>query len=290
MTKDVAKSIKAKLLNLAKRERLDYQLLVIRYLYERLLYRLSISDHREKFYLKGGALLYAFEKEHSRPTLDIDFLGVQINNDVSHIKEVFVKICSLVCEEDGVEFDINTITTEVIADQKDYAGIRLSLVAHLDSIRQIMKMDIGFGDVVKPMPLVISYPALMDELPTANILAYSLESVVAEKFQAMIELSEANSRYKDFYDVYKILKNQKLDNDSLSEAIHATFQNRKTDYFKEHPLFTEEFATNEERNKHWGRFLKKIKQEDGLSFEIIMKTIILRLEPIYGMLNISNLK
>lgn len=109
MTKDIAKSIKAKLLNLAKEEQLDYQLLVIRYLYERLLYRLSISDYRKKFYLKGGALLYAFEKEFLRPTLEIDFLGVKIKNDLSHIKNVFTEICSLPCEEDGINFDINTI-------------------------------------------------------------------------------------------------------------------------------------------------------------------------------------
>ncbi|WP_352423535.1 nucleotidyl transferase AbiEii/AbiGii toxin family protein [Proteiniphilum sp.] len=281
MTKDIAKSIKAKLLNLAKQERLDYQLLIIRYLYERLLYRLSISDYRERFYLKGGTLLYAFEKEYPRPTLDIDFLGVKIKNDVAHIKEIFIEICGLACEEDGVNFDINSIATEEITEQKDYTGIRLSLVAHLDTIRQVMKMDIGFGDVVTPRPLVISYPALMEELPTASILAYSLESVVAEKFQAMIELSEVNSRYKDFYDVYKILKNQELDNDILSAAIHATFQNRETHYFKGHPLFTKEFVTNEERNKHWSLFLKKIRQDDGLSFESVMTVIVSRLEPIY---------
>ena len=197
MSKDVAKSIKAKLLNLAKKERLDYQLLVIRYLYERLLYRLSVSDYRDKFFLKGGALLYAFEKEYPRPTLDIDFLGVKIKNDVAHIKNVFTEICSLPCKEDGVDFEIKTITTEEITKQKDYTGIRLSLVAHLDSIRQVMKIDTGFGDVVTPKPLIIAYPALMEDLPQAKVFAYSLESVIAEKFQAMIELSEVNSRYKN---------------------------------------------------------------------------------------------
>ena len=281
MTKDIAKSIKAKLLNLAKKEQVDYQLLVIRYLYERLLYRLSISYYRENFYLKGGALLYAFEKEYPRPTLDIDFLGVKIKNDAVHIKNAFIEICSLICDEDGIVFDINSIITEEIIEQRDYTGIHLSLVAHLESIRQVMKMDIGFEDVVIPKPLVITYPALIEELPAVNIVAYSLESVVAEKFQAMIELSEVNSRYKDFYDVYKILKNQELDNDALSAAIHATFQNRETNYFKDHPLFSKEFATDEERNKHWMRFLKRIKQDDDLSFKAVMTLITSRLNPIY---------
>jgi predicted nucleotidyltransferase component of viral defense system len=290
MIKDIAKSIKARLFNLAKKERLDYQLLVIRYLYERLLYRLSISDYRDKFYLKGGVLLYAFEKEYSRPTLDIDFLGVKIKNDMVHIKNVFIEICSMPCEEDGVDFDINTITTEEITKQKDYTGIRLSFVAHLDSIRQLMKMDTGFGDVVMPSPLIISYPALMEELPQATVFAYSLESVVAEKFQAMIELSEVNSRYKDFYDVYKILKNQKLTDDALSAAIHATFQNRNTVYLESHPLFTKEFATDEERNKNWMRFLKKIKQDNDLSFETVISLIVLRLEPVYKTMKDGKLK
>lgn len=281
MTTDIAKSIKAKLLNLAKKEQLDYQLLVIRYLYERLLYRLSVSDYREKFYLKGGALLYAFEKEFSRPTLDIDFLGVKIKNDMSHIKDVFTEICSLSCKEDGINFDITAITAEDITENKAYTGIRVSIVAYIDSIRQVMKMDIGFGDVVMPKPLVITYPALMEELPAANIVAYSLESVIAEKFQAMIELSEVNSRYKDFYDVYKILKNQHLNDDALSAAIHATFQNRETYYSESHPLFTREFVMDKERNRHWLRFLKKIKQDNDLSFEAVMVLITARLKPIY---------
>lgn len=285
MTKDIAKSIKAKLLCLAKKKQLDYQLLIIRYLYERLLYRLSISDYREKFYLKGGALLYAFEKEFPRPTLDIDFLVVKIKNDIAHIRDVFMEICSLSCEEDGIDFDINAITTEEISENKAYTGIRVSLVAHLDSIRQVMKMDIGFGDVVTPKPMSIVYPALLEELPIATIWAYSLESVVAEKFQAMVELSEVNSRYKDFYDVYKILKNQELNDNALSAAIHATFQNRGTRYFKHHPLFTKEFAISEERNKHWTRFLKKIKQDNDLSFETVMSLIVSRLKPIYETLN-----
>jgi predicted nucleotidyltransferase component of viral defense system len=288
MTKDTAKSIRAKLLNLAKKEQLNYQLLVIRYLYERLLYRLSISNYREKFYLKGGALLYAFEKEFPRPTLDIDFLGVKIKNDAEHIRDVFREICALPCDEDGISFDINTITTEEITENRAYMGIRVSFTAHLDTVRQGLKIDIGFGDVIVPEPLAITYPALMGELPVATVFAYSLESVVAEKFQAMIELSEVNSRYKDFYDVYKILKNHNLTNETLAAAIHATFQNRETVYFKSHPLFSKEFAMDEERNRYWTRFLKKIKQDDGLSFETVMSLIVSRLEPIYKTLNKSN--
>ena len=281
MTQDISKLIKLKLLRIAKKERLDYQQVIIRYLYERLLYRLSVSNYREKFYLKGGVLLYAFEKEFPRPTLDIDFLGVEIKNDAQHIKDVFMEICALPCKEDGIIFDTSTITTVEITENRVYMGIRVSFIARLDTIRQVMKMDIGFGDVVVPKPLVITYPALMDELPVATVFAYSLESVVAEKFQAMIEFSEVNSRYKDFYDVYKILRNQEFTDIALTSAIQATFRNRTTFYHQSHPLFTKEFAVNEERNRHWMRFLKKIKQDKNLSFETVMSVIVSKLQPIY---------
>lgn len=244
-----------------------------------------MSDYRDKFYLKGGALLYAFEKEFSRPTLDIDFLGVKIKNDLVHIKNVFAEICSVTCDKDGISFDVNTITTEDITEGRDYKGIRVTLVAHLDTIKQVMKMDIGFGDVVTPQPLELSYPSLMEELPQANIMAYSLESVIAEKFQAMIELSEVNSRYKDFYDVYKILKNHSLDIDIISDAIRATFDNRETGYQLNHPLFTKEFATDVVRNQQWTRFLKRIKLDKSLNFEEVISLITSRLEPIYEKLN-----
>ena len=281
MTKNIAKSIKIKLLNLAKKELVDYQQLVIRYLYERLLYRLSISDYNRKFYLKGGTLLYAFEEELSRPTKDIDFLCVKIKNDMEQIKDIFIEICALPCKEDGVNFDTGTITTETITEGRVYAGINISLVAYLDTIRQVLNIDIGFGDIVVPKPLVISYPALMKELPTATILAYSLESVVAEKFQAMIELSEVNSRFKDFYDVYKILKNHKFSDEILSTAIQTTFHHRNTANIKSHPLFSKEFAIDEKKNKQWMRFLKKIKQDDSLTFETVMSLIVTKLKPIY---------
>jgi predicted nucleotidyltransferase component of viral defense system len=280
MIKDIGKSVKARLLNLAKEKKVDYQVLIIRYLYERLLYRLSVSDYKEKFYLKGGALLYALAKELPRPTLDIDFLGVQLNSDSEHIKMVFMEICQMPCS-DGVLFDTETITTESITEGKTYTGIRVSLLAHLDSIKQVLKIDIGFGDIVKPSPQLLFYPTLIGSFPSPSILAYSLEAVVAEKFQAMIELADLNSRYKDFYDVYRILLHENLSNETLSEAILATFRNRGTVYYTNHPLFSQEFANNEERNRQWRHFLKKIKQDETLEFNTVMALIRARLESVY---------
>ncbi|MDR2848407.1 MAG: nucleotidyl transferase AbiEii/AbiGii toxin family protein, partial [Bacteroidales bacterium] len=241
---------------------------------------------REKFYLKGGALLYAIEQEYARPTLDMDFLGVKISNDAAHIKEIFREICAL-DTEDGVFFDTSKISAEVISDTKDYHGIRLSFVAHLDNIRQTMKLDIGFGDVVTPNPVNLYYPVLMDNFPEPYILAYSSETIVAEKFQAMVELSEVNSRYKDFYDVFRLLSRHFLDETVLATAIETTFRNRNTGFIPNHPLFSTQFSTDEERNKHWGRFLKKINREN-LTFETVMDTIKLRLQPIYEKIATNN--
>ena len=241
--KNYGRSVKERLLNISRAEKYSSQLLISRYFQERLLYRLSVSDYKDKFILKGGALLYAHDGFQARPTLDIDFMAKNVSNDMANIKKIFQKICQVEGKEDGVVFDVDTIETSEIAISKDYHGVRLSLLAHLDTAQQNLSMDIGFGDVITPSPQQLAFPALIGTAPGANILAYSLETVVAEKFQAMISLSFGNSRMKDFFDVYQILIKQTLDSATLSEAIKATFANRGTDYKENHPLFSEEFFT-----------------------------------------------
>lgn len=257
-SKDYGKSVKAKLLNLSKAEGLPYQPLLIRYVQERLLYRLAQSKYKNRFYLKGGALLYAHEQLKARPTLDIDFLGSSINNDKKIIEEAFSEICSISCKEDGIVFDTDTIETEEINENRVYKGIRLHVTAQLDTVRQKIAMDIGFGDVITPEPQELEYPLLLDGLPAVCIMAYSLETVVAEKFQAMIELSENNSRMKDFYDLYTLLYNNALDSDMLEKAIHATLKNRGTPYEENHPLFSDDFPKNPRFQMLWKGFIKKI--------------------------------
>jgi predicted nucleotidyltransferase component of viral defense system len=197
MTKEIAKSRKAKLLLIAKMGNIDYQTLLIRYFYERLLYRLSVSRFKEKFCLKGGTLLYALAKDAPRPTLDIDFLGINLSNEMENIKNAFIEILAIDCESDGVFFDTKTIKAQELTGNKLYNGIRVSYTAHLDSIRQTMQVDIGFGDVITPSPQNLRYPVFFDNLPIPEIYAYSLETVIAEKFHAMIELSETISRFKE---------------------------------------------------------------------------------------------
>ena len=286
--KNYGKSVKERLLNISREEKYSSQLLISRYFQERLLYRLSVSAYKDKFILKGGALLYAHDGFQARPTLDIDFMAKNVSNDMANIKKIFQEICRIECQEDGVVFDINTIETGEIAISKDYHGVRLTLLAHLDTAQQYISMDIGFGDVITPFPQQLAFPALIATAPGANVLAYSLETVVAEKFQAMISLSLGNSRMKDFFDVYQILSKQTLDSATLSEAIKATFANRGTDYKENHPLFSEDFFTDSNRSLYWKGFLKRIKYSTPLSFTDVGTLIRTQLQPYWDQLRSKN--
>ena len=282
--KNYGKSVKERLLNISREEKYSSQLLISRYFQERLLYRLSVSAYKDKCILKGGALLYAHDGFQARPTLDIDFMAKNVSNDMANIKKIFQEICRIECQEDGVVFDINTIETGEIAISKDYHGVRLTLLAHLDTAQQYISMDIGFGDVITPFPQQLAFPALIATAPGANVLAYSLETVVAEKFQAMISLSLGNSRMKDFFDVYQILSKQSLDSATLSEAIKATFANRGTDYKENHPLFSEDFFTDSNRSLYWKGFLNRIKYSTPLTFTEVGALIRTHLQPYWNQL------
>lgn len=281
MKKDIGKSIRTKLFNIAKSKNVDFQQLAIRYLYERLLYRLSISKYRDKLYLKGGVLMYAIEQNYARPTLDIDFLGSQMSNEMSELIKVFAEISAVHDPEDGVVFDFEHITVEPINEAKDYVGTRLSMVARLDTLKQPLKIDIGFGDVLVEEPKIITYQPEINTLKAPKIKAYSIETVIAEKFQTMIDLSELNSRLKDFYDVYGLLTNHDLNEELLSSSIRTTFKNRGTGYIENHPLFTPEFARDTKRLTQWKAVLKKQKKNMDLDFEHVLKTIEKRLKPIF---------
>lgn len=282
MTKNIGKSVRDKLMNITKKQNSQFNIIVTRYYYERLLYRLSLSDYRDKFYLKGGTLLYVTQKNLARPTLDIDFLGVKIKNDLLHIKDVFTEVCSINPDTaDGVEFDIDSITTETITEGKDYSGVRVSLNVKLDTMRQRMKIDIGFGDTIVPSEVELLYPTLIEDDQTISIIAYSLESVVAEKFHAMIELASINSRYKDFYDIYTILLYSDIDMQSLTQAILSTFQTRHSQYVDNHIIFTEQFVNDATRQTHWSKFLKNIDYKGDLPLSTVMKVINENLKPIY---------
>lgn len=280
---NVARSIKARLLNMADDDNKKYQQLIVRFFLERLLFRLSKSEYRGRFILKGGALLYAFEEFIPRPTLDIDFMGLRISNDKANILTAFRKIASMSYPEDGITFHTDTLTADDITVEKKYPGIRISMVANIGSYRQNLTFDIGFGDVIVPRPQELEYPTLFDAMERPDILAYSLETVVAEKFQTMIDRGRFNSRMKDYFDLYRIFSIHQFDNTLLSDAIKATFVNRGTEFVEEHDFFSADFAKDTMLNQLWKNYIRRLKL-DLPSFPEIHNFITNRLMPYWRML------
>ena len=271
--KNYGKSNRDKLLNLAKQTKgADYNLILLRFVQERFLYRLSLSAYRENFFLKGGALLFAHDRFAARPTRDMDFLGDRISRDKENIKRIMLEICSIACEEDGVTFDCGEeeIWLEDITVEKEYNGTRVHMTAHMDTIVQPFSIDVGFGDVIVPEPVNLDYPLLLEDLPEVNVAAYSLETVVAEKFQTMIDRGTINSRMKDFFDVYTILKCGKVDSGLLKEAVVEVFENRGTKADPDSVVFSDGFAQDQMRQTMWKAYLKKIKYKGELPFADVM--------------------
>ena len=278
--KNHAKSVKTRLLNLMNTTGYQYMYLLARYFNERLLYRVSVSAYKDNFLLKGGSLLYAFNGLETRPTVDVDFMALNIGRDPEHLEKVFREILSTTCEEDGVTFDAD-LKSEPITIEKEYPGTRFYLTARMDSIVYQMSVDIGFGDVVTPKPVIVDFPLLLDNIPAIHIKAYSLETVVAEKFHTMLVRDAGNSRMKDFFDCYQILTTKDLDENMLYSAIQATFDNRGLERDANLQLFTDAFATDHERLLRWSTFLKKIHWKENLAFADVMKVITARLELMY---------
>ena len=273
MTKNIGKSIKTRLLTLAKEEKQDYMKVLVRYLHERLLFRISASPYKSHFLLKGSSLLYALDGFKARPTIDIDLLGERISNDRDSLNRVFQKVCSVECEDDGVSFDADSLELVPIAVEKKYPGTCVKVVAHLDTIVQQVSVDIGFGDVVTPYPVSLDYPLLLPDVPAVELYAYSLETLIAEKFHTMVDRDESNSRMKDFFDVYQLFTYHEIDMTLLEEAIVSTFKNRNTSYKDNLALFTDKFARDDTRNEWWKAFLKKIRWKEQIDFSDVMNCI-----------------
>ncbi|MDD6837509.1 MAG: nucleotidyl transferase AbiEii/AbiGii toxin family protein [bacterium] len=278
--KNYGKSVRTRLVNLMNETGYKYMYLLARYFNERLLYRVSVSQYKDNFLLKGGSLLYALDGLEARPTVDVDFMADRISRDRVTLTGVFKQIVAIGCDEDGVLFDTESIKTEPITVDKKYPGLRFYVTAHMDTIVHSMSIDIGFGDVVSPYPMAIDFPLLLPNMPSVNLQAYSLETVVAEKFHTMIDRDETNSRMKDFFDCYQLLTQRNLSDETLYEAIKATFDNRALVYKSNLKLFSDEFVTDRERIIRWKAFLKQIKWKEEISFSSVMQVIRERLQPL----------
>jgi len=277
--RNIDASVKAKLKNIAKNHRKSFNLILQLYIQERLLYRLGMSDYKDNFVLKGGLFLFSMTGFKGRPTRDIDFLAYQISNDIENIKEIFKKICKIEYN-DGIIFDPNSVSVEEIKREAEYRGIRVKLTGYLGKAKEIIWIDIGFYDIVVPEIVTAEYPVLLD-MDCPKIRMYSFESVVAEKFEAIVSLGELNSRMKDFYDIFILLSEKKFNRYILRKAIVETFKRRGTDILKSDQVFKKEFIEDRSRVNQWKLFLKKIGQKN-IGFEYLMNVIKKTLQPIYN--------
>lgn len=244
---------------------------LVTYGLERTIYRLSVSKYAEKFTLKGGIFLYAlFDGEYARATIDIDLLAQQIPNDAEEMKNVFNDIFSIKCD-DALRFDLNTLKVINITEFKEYHGINVSIMGYLDRTRIPISIDIGFGDAVYPERMKMEFPVLLD-MDIPKVYAYSIYSVIAEKFEAFVSLGLANSRYKDFYDIYVLADSYDLNGMELMNAIIETFAHRETS-FDDIAAFEDDFIKDETRQGRWRTFIKKKKALVQVEFEETMQLL-----------------
>ena len=261
--KDIAASVRQRLMNHARSTGEAFNLILVRYGLERLLYRLSVSQRQDELILKGGSLFYAWTEQLHRPTKDLDFLGSGIP-DISRMRELFMEICSVEAVDDGLKFDQDSLLVEDIKEDQQYEGVRVKVVAFLGNAKIHLQADIGFGDSTVPSPIEIDYPVLLD-FPQPKVRAYAKETVVAEKLQAMVALGIANSRMKDFYDLQKFASAFEFDGRSLVDAIASTFRRRNTEVPAEAPIaFTREFFADEDKQKQWDAFAGKLESNQSL--------------------------
>jgi predicted nucleotidyltransferase component of viral defense system len=223
----IATSIRLRLRNLARERGEDFQQMLVSYALERVLYRLAQSRHRDRFVLKGALLFRLWFDLTQRPTRDADFLGFG-NAEPEEFATVFREIADMqMAEDDGLVLDAGSVRVVDIRKEAGYPGVRVSMTAILDGARIPVQCDIGFGDAVTPAPLQQTYPTLLD-MPAPVLAVYPLETVVAEKLEAIVKLAGFNSRLKDYFDLWILMRYENLDRALMPLAIQATFSRRKT--------------------------------------------------------------
>lgn len=252
--RNLGASIRARLLDRARSERADFQILLTRYALERLLYRLSISPEREHFILKGAMLFAVWLEDPFRPTRDLDLLGSG-NPDAAAVAERFRIILAADAADDGVIFDISGLQAAPIRDVAEYGGVRVRTTTSVGGAQVPIQVDIGFGDAVTPEPIEIAYPTLLDA-PSPRLRAYPPETVVAEKVEALVSLGMANSRMKDFYDLWAIAQTFSFERSVLEAALRRTFERRRTPWPADIPPgLSDGFAAD--KQAQWRAFLNR---------------------------------
>jgi len=256
----LAQSVKQRLMNRVKQSGEDLNVLLTRYAIERLLYRLTRTPHASRFTLKGAVLFAIWMDKPHRPTVDVDLLGAG-DPSVEDLRRVFQEVCNANVEPDGMRYEPASVQAEEIREDNIYQGIRVKLTGYLGSARIPVQVDVGFGDVITPGPAEATFGPLLD-LPPPVMAAYPPETVIAEKLEAMVALGMANSRMKDFFDLYVMSRSMSFDGGALVKAVRATFNRRRTAIPTGLPTaLSREFVSDAAKRAQWSAFARRIDAE-----------------------------
>jgi len=259
MRKDIINipaSVRTRLQNKARVSHRPFSEILQYYGMERFLYRFSQSKHADRFILKGALMFTVWQIPERRATLDIDFAG-RGDSQTQAIEKLIKDVCRLPVTPDGLVFGSETVTGRKIKENADYEGVRVKFLGLLERSRIPMQIDVAFGDVIYPQAKVIDYPVILD-FPRPHLKGYPAESVVSEKFEAMVKLGLLNSRMKDFYDIWLMMRQISFDEERLAEALRKTFRHRKTPLPRGSRIFDEEiYNEKSDRQALWKAFLRK---------------------------------
>jgi predicted nucleotidyltransferase component of viral defense system len=277
--RNIAASVKAQLRNIAIQTSKEFQSVLRQYTQERFLYRLSKSNYSNNLILKGALLFIAHDFSRLRPTKDIDFLGISVTNEKDEIAEIIKEILKINCN-DGLRFEVNSVESENIVEDGDYHGVRIKFFAYLENSRERIQLDIGFGDQITGGPIEIDFPTLLD-FPAPHIIVYSIESAIAEKFEAIVSLQLQTSRMKDFYDILYFAENNVFKMDLLKQSLLATFEHRNTNIANRRTIYEDNFKSDEQLQKYWVAFLERNKLIADNSFANVVDKISSFVEEIF---------
>lgn len=277
--KNIGASMRDRLLNLSKETSRDYNALLRQFFQERFLYRLSISHYRDVLILKGALLLVSHNISRYRPTRDVDFLGNTVSNKMEDCKNIISEIVKIYAK-DGITFDNEKIKAEFITEETDYNGIRISVPYKMDTIIGNLSIDIGYGDKIVDGPVELDYPSLIG-LPSPKLMVYSLESSIAEKFEAIVKLNFQTSRMKDFYDIVFIGGSKSFKSETLKEAFETTFNTRETDLRERKIIYEEEFKNDKTKQVQWNSFITKNKLDADNEFKQVVEKLENFIEPLF---------
>ena len=257
MTTNVAASVRQRLLNRTRKTGEDYQVVLTRYALERLLFRLTQLPGEDEFVLKGAFTFLVWEGEEHRSTRDLDLLG-RGSPHPERLRKRFAQICQVEVDDDGVEYDPESIQVGPIREEAAYDGLRVKLMARIGSARLALQIDVGFGDVVVPPPERKVFPRLLGDFPAPVVKTYPPEVVIAEKLHGIVQFGKANSRMKDYYDLWHLSRCQGFEGGMLAEAIQATFSRRDRAIPGEEPAgLSDDFAADPGKQRQWKAFVRR---------------------------------